>query len=99
MGVLCRCDAGQVGERRAFGAADGVGRRGRVEDVEAGGAEGGGVVAEDAGSAEAVEDAAVADVVKEAGGRGVVAVGAAGGGGRFAIHRRSRGIEWAVEID
>lgn len=54
--------------------------------------------AEDAVCTETMKDAAVADVVEEAGDRGVAA-GGAGGGLRVAIHLRSRDIGWPEEID
>lgn len=59
---------------RAFGALDEIGRRRSVEEIEAAGAEGSGMGFEDAGGADAVEGAAVAEVVEEV--RAVVLVAA-----------------------
>lgn len=75
-----------MGDGGAFGALDRIGRRRRsVEEVEAAGAKGSGVEFEDAGGAEAVQGAAVADVVEEE-----VAVILAAAGASDGLHRRGR---------
>lgn len=81
-----------VGEGVALEAGDGVGgggwgEEGRGVDEEAGGAEGLGVQTEDAGGAEAAEEAAVADVVEEEEAALLHAAVAAHGGGS-SVHRR-----------
>lgn len=75
-----------MGDGRAPGAADKSRQRRRrwrwegVEELEAGNAEGSGVVLEDAGGAEAAEDGAMADMVERPGVPGVAAVATTTGG-------------------
>lgn len=75
-----------MGDGGATGAAHDRGCAAVEEEIEAGGTEGAGVVAKDAGGAEAAEDGAVADVVERPGVTSATPVSAASGRPEVPLH-------------